>query len=297
MRRFVARVLRGVARRLSPDTSAAPPVPLPAPPPPATFNGGVREFVEGLPSDQNAIDLFAGEWASAAPPAPPLERMGWAPLFADERITWLLEQMGGVEGKRILELGTLEAGHTTMLERAGAAEILSIEMNNRAYMKSLIMKEIMGLKRTRLVLGDFLEYMRRSPPGGWDLLMASGVLYHCREPIEALELMARHSRTIFLWTHYHDASVAVSEAVARKFAEPVEREAHGRIYRMRRYNYGSQFATDSGFCGGPVEYSHWLERDSLMDCLKNLGFAERRIAHDNPQHPNGPSLSILARRP
>src|SRR5215467_13605989 len=60
------------------------------------------------PSPQNALDLFKGRWSSAIPGY----GMGTAELFNDARIEWFLAQYGDVCGKRILELGPLEAGHT-----------------------------------------------------------------------------------------------------------------------------------------------------------------------------------------
>ena len=54
---------------------------------------------------------------------------------------------GSIEGFRILELGPLESGHTYQLERLGAGSILCIEASPEFYLKSLIIKEILGLKR------------------------------------------------------------------------------------------------------------------------------------------------------
>ena len=40
----------------------------------------------------------------------------------------------------------------------------------------------------------------------------------------------------------------------------------------------------------------WMERDALLQVLATLGFDDLRIANDDPDHPAGPALSILARR-
>ena len=54
-------------------------------------------YVRSAPTPQLAIDIFAGEWSSALP-----ERLavtaGAVPLFADDRISWLIRHLGGVEG-------------------------------------------------------------------------------------------------------------------------------------------------------------------------------------------------------
>ncbi|MEZ5286815.1 MAG: hypothetical protein R2712_18800 [Vicinamibacterales bacterium] len=110
------------------------------------------------PSPQNALDIFAGEWASRMPSSAPVLRAGQAALFDDPRLAWPLERLGGVAGRRVLELGPLEGGHTYMLDRAGAREIVAIEGNTRAYLKCLVAKEILGIPSGRFVCGDFAAY-------------------------------------------------------------------------------------------------------------------------------------------
>ncbi len=76
-------------------------------------------YVHAAPSGQAALQIFDGEWSSKLPP--PYDKVsGSSELFQDARIEWMLEVLGGVKGLRVLELGPLEAGHTCMLERAGA---------------------------------------------------------------------------------------------------------------------------------------------------------------------------------
>jgi SAM-dependent methyltransferase len=79
----------------------------------------------------------------------------------------------------VLELGPLEGGHSFMFERLGAREVIAIEANPRAYLKCLIIKELLDLRRVRFLCGDFLEYLRADGTD-FDLVFASGVLYHMR---------------------------------------------------------------------------------------------------------------------
>src|SRR4028119_854753 len=102
------------------------------------------------PSPQNALDIFKGEWASCLPGSLSVLQAGKGQLFEDSRILWSVEQVGGgtIKGKKIIELGPLEAGHTYMMETLGADSITAIESNTRAYLKCLIIKELLGLKRS-----------------------------------------------------------------------------------------------------------------------------------------------------
>ena len=130
-------------------------------------------YVRQPPSSQNAIDLFAGQWWSAFPSDLSVKAGGLS-LFADERIEWMARELGGVTGWRILELGPLEGAHTAMLEQAGAADVVAIESNSRAYLKCLITKEILGLKRARFLLGDFRGYLAADGADRFDLAVACG---------------------------------------------------------------------------------------------------------------------------
>src|SRR3954447_24127366 len=94
----------------------------------------LNSYVRSAPSAQNALDIFKGEWASRLPSPCADLCAGPLPLFADTRISRFLDEIGGITGKTVLELGPLEGGHSYMLDRAGPSEIVSIEGNSRAYL-------------------------------------------------------------------------------------------------------------------------------------------------------------------
>ena len=60
---------------------------------------------------------------------------GTAQLFEDGRVTWAEEIFGRFAKWNILELGPLEGGHSYMFQNRGADKIISIEANNRAFLK------------------------------------------------------------------------------------------------------------------------------------------------------------------
>lgn len=122
-------------------------------------SGILDEYVMSEPSDQNALDIFQGEWSSKLPSQAGELRAGQISLFEDGRILWAEKKVGGFEGCKIIELGPLEAGHTYMLEKRAANSILAIEANTRAYLKCLIVKEILNLERSRFLPGDFVKYL------------------------------------------------------------------------------------------------------------------------------------------
>jgi len=256
--------------------------------------GILDEYIRSPPSGEAAINIFRGEWSSKLPP-PYDSCTGTSSLFDDARITWAETLLNGFEGLRILELGPLEAGHTTMLERAGAASIKAIEANSRSFLKCLIVKELLGLQRSSFLHGDFMEYLPNTPDR-YDLCVASGVLYHMRDPVEALRLIGGVSDTILLWTHYFDEEAVMKrpELVA-KFSSRASKNMGEFGYDEYRYEYGDALNWQ-GFCGGSSSYSNWLSRDAIIWVLQNLGFDSIEIEFDDLNHQNGPAFAVLARR-
>lgn len=254
------------------------------------------QYVMRDPSDQNILDLFDGEWSSRMPAASELTtKPGTAALFEDGRITWAEQHLGSFSGSEVLELGPLECGHTYMLHERGAKSIISIEANSRAFLKCLCVKELFGLDRAHLRLGDFVAFLRGNEKK-FDATIASGVLYHMQQPMEVLDLMSRSSDRLFIWTHYFDAGViAANEAVAKKFGQPQHASYNGFQYEFARQSY--EKALDwAGFCGGPETQSAWLTRDSILGFLQHCGFSSLETAFEHPNHPNGPSFAICAKR-
>lgn len=252
------------------------------------------EYVMNAPSEQNVLDIFKGEWSSELPGMYGLvTQPGTAKLFEDIRIVWAEETLGKFADCRILELGPLEGGHSYMLQNAGAREVVSIEANTRSFLKCLCIKEIFKLNRVQFLLGDFASFLRESN-SSFDMVIASGVLYHMDKPIELLKLISNASDRIFIWTHYYDHSVISNNSnLAHKFSplRPIE-------YLGVNYDYSVQSYKDAlgwaGFCGGSQSTSKWLTRDSLMCALKEFGYTKIEVNFDQPDHPNGPALALCA---
>lgn len=252
-------------------------------------------YIKSEPSAQNALDIFKGEWWCRFPPPYDQLRAGNLHIFNDARITWAISQWGDLAGKSILELGPLEGAHAYMFERAGAGSVTSIEANTHAYLKCLIVKEILGLTHTRFLCGDFLEYLRNSPPR-FDAVCASGVLYHMTVPIELLALIGKVTDRLFLWTHYYDAEhVRANRTLAKRFTATLDSDYEGLPYRLHRYQYRGSFVRRE-FCGGTRPYAHWLSREDILAALKHFGFAAVETAFELPDHTDGPSFALVAHK-
>lgn len=250
-------------------------------------------YVISMPSHQNAVDVVPG-WNCSFPPEFAVTA-GSLATYQDPRIAWMLEKFGSAANKSVLELGPLEGGHTVMLERAGA-EVDAVEANQLAYLRCLITKEIFGMSRSRIWMGDFVKWLEATEKK-YDLIVASGVLYHLNDPLHLIELIARRSDAVYFWTHFMNENYMPPQDPRRQvFApSPEIQEFHGLKVRtyLRTYLNADK---NANFCGGPMDEHRWLERDDLLAALGAVGFTHIELNAEEPDHQFGPAISIFAHK-
>ncbi len=260
--------------------------------------GAEGVFCRELPTPKTAVDIFRGQWSSEFPA--PFQGLtgGAAKLFEDGRITYADEQFGGIKGMRVIELGPLEGGHSYMLDRLGAAEVIAVEANQRAFLRCLLAKELSGMPSVRFLCGDFVPFLRDATDEGrsWDLCLAVGVLYHQPDPVALLELATSVSDRLLLWTHYYDADLLqANPTVGARYSEPITTTTAGYEHVLYRHDYGTAPGW-RGFCGGLQTWTSWMTRDGILGALDHFGFDVKGITFDHRSHPNGPAFCLVAER-
>lgn len=253
----------------------------------------LTRYERGTPDQQRAFDLFAGRWSSWIPT---VSNTGNVPLFADHRIEWLVGELGDVSGWDVLDLGSLEGGHTWMLEQRGA-RVTAIEANVGAFLRCLVVKNQLDL-RARFVLGDITnpdtDFGRR------DLVIASGIFYHLLDPIEVVTRIASSTERLFIWTQYFDKDLdrwSVDPAWLATSPwdpdHPIVTDVEGHPIELVPFHYQERRAT---FSGGAEPTAYWFVRDDLLTLLGVLGFDDVQVTMDEPDAPNGPAFCVLAQR-
>jgi hypothetical protein len=253
-------------------------------------------YVRTHPSDQNAVDIFKGEWSSKFPDSFKISTGGTADLFEDQRITWAESQGVVFKGKTVLELGPLEAGHTWMIDQRGPKEILAIEAHERAYLRCLIVKELTQMKSARFFHGNFDEFLD-SNDKHFDICLASGVLYHSIQPVKLLNSICRCCDQLILWTHYFDEAAIREHAPAlfKRIGDVEHIEHQGHSIQLHPFHYQEE-ASKEGFCGGLNSNSLWLEKSGIESILAMNGFKITANGFDHPHHPNGPAIAMIAQK-
>jgi Methyltransferase domain len=250
-----------------------------------------RKFEHRAPSIQNAVDVFEGKWACNFDGLLPGIVAGSGPLFtSDPRPGFAAKSLGvdgRLDGMSVLELGPLEGAHTYQLEKLGAAEVLAIESNAEAYLKCLIVKELLNLKIARFMIGDFTKYLDEVDRK-FDLVVASGVLYHMADPIGLIERISKVTGKCFVWTHYYDEAHYAGPTRERIVSETY---AGVEMFSLRYADpdYGK-------FWGGNEPTAVWLKRDDILGLFAQMGLAKLTVFEDNPHHPNGACITFAVSR-
>ncbi|MCF3651847.1 hypothetical protein [Synoicihabitans lomoniglobus] len=254
-------------------------------------------YTDQPPSPQALVDLFKGEWSTRFPAAVGVETGGTAGLCEDERVTWALTQLAAhghaIADATTLEVGPLEAGHTYMLEQAGAATVTSVESNARSFQKCLLVKELMQLNRTRFLYGDILGHLETTNDT-YDIGIACGILYHMTNPVRLIELLTQRCRSVYIWTVFYDPDFyRQNPDKAEKFSATATTNHAGYTHTLHRHEYGEALEW-KGFCGGPRPHCQWMERDQILGALAHFGFTKQTV-RDEP-NPHGSALSVVASR-
>jgi hypothetical protein len=191
----------------------------------------------------------------------------------DARITQFFEVFPNV--KTILELGSLEGGHSFALARSPSVErVVAIEARSKSIENAKFVQNLLKDKKVEFIEAD-LEKTDLTRFGAFDAVFCSGILYHLPEPWKLIERCRDLSPKIFIWTQY------ACENEAKKFANG---------YRGKWYREGGWRDPLSGVS----KYSFWLSMGSLVNLLTTNNYKDIRIIENNLKHPNGCAVTLAA---
>ena len=112
------------------------------------------------------------------------------------------------EARRILELGSLEGGHTIGLARLpGIESVLGLEGRAPNLERARLAQELYAVPNIEFQRAN-LEQTRLADFGRFDAIYCCGLLYHLPEPWKLIEQFAGVAPGFFLWTHYCSETLA-----------------------------------------------------------------------------------------
>ncbi|MFO0850940.1 MAG: methyltransferase domain-containing protein [Gemmataceae bacterium] len=211
-----------------------------------------------------AIDLGGG--LSTLPPAP------------DWRLARIVQIARDVlrrplAGCRVLDLACLE-GHYSIEPALKGATVLGIEGRADNIAKARFAAEALGLQNCRFVQED-VRSLSASTHGAFDLVIASGILYHLDAPA-ALDFVAAIADVCT------DCAIIDTYVAARPEAETRWRETvyHGRYYREHAAGATDREKLADLWASIDNTRSFWLTKPSLLNLLTDVGFATVLECHN-----------------
>lgn len=179
------------------------------------------------------------------------------------------------EARRILELGSLEGGHTIGLARLpGIESVLGVEGRGANLERARLAKELYEIPKIEFLQAN-LEQTRLADFGHFDAIYCCGLLYHLPEPWKLVEQFAAVAPGLFLWTH----------CCSETLADSCEQGYKGR----RQVEGGSDEALS-----GLSHDSFWPTLGSLCTMLTSNGFSELHLLQNDTEHVNGPAITLAA---
>jgi hypothetical protein len=255
-------------------------------------------YCKECPSDQTALDIFKGFWKSALPAELGLRTGDEAHFFQDPRVLWFQSLLpSGFSGLDILELGPFEGYDTYLFGKLGAKTITSIEANNINFLKCVLLKDVLNLD-VKFLHGDFVEFLKNSQKN-YDVVWASGILYHSERPIDLLSQIARHTNRLFIWTHYFDKSVLSNFNKAYFDSAKNQRQMFSdRMYTLHYRSYLISNPEDNlplHYEGGQQPFAYWMSLEDIYSVLRSLGFNTFRTQEEGA-FSGMPYIGMLAER-
>ncbi|MGI8639062.1 MAG: class I SAM-dependent methyltransferase [Pyrinomonadaceae bacterium] len=191
----------------------------------------------------------------------------------DERIQQFFTDFPAV--KTILELGSLEGGHSFALaQNPNVEKVVAVEAREKNIEKAKFIQRLLDDKKVEFIEAD-LEKTDLTKLGTFDAVFCSGLLYHLLEPWKLIEQCGKISPNIFIWTQY------ACENEAKKFSNG---------FRGKWYREGGWLDPLSGVS----KYSFWLSMGSLISLLTTNDFKDIHIIENNLNHPRGCAITLSA---
>lgn len=194
----------------------------------------------------------------------------------DVRIKWFKEHF--LHAENILELGSLEGGHSFVLARLpNIKRVIGIEGRKANIDRAKFIQGIFEETKVDFIKAN-IEKFEFSNLGNFDVVFCVGLLYHLPKPWKLIEQMSKISKGLFLWTHY----------INPEKAKIVRMHYPGFVYREWK------FLIDP--LSGLSPASFWPTKASLLQMLNDYGFMDTTIIEDNPTHEHGPAITLVAKK-
>jgi SAM-dependent methyltransferase len=173
-------------------------------------------------------------------------------------------------GARVLELGSLEGGHSLPLAIRGY-KVTAVEAREENLRRAKYVRRLLNVRHVKFVHAD-LERTPLTSFGRFDCVLCAGLLYHLPEPWRLIDELPSCAPATLIRTHY---------------ASSAEVEVNGL-----QGSWYTEGARDEPLAGLSPK-SFWLTLPSMLGRLEQAGFRHVEIV-GFPEHSSGPLVTIFA---
>lgn len=180
--------------------------------------------------------------------------------------------------RHILELGSLEGGHTCALAmRPGVKRVIGIEGRQSNIERAQFVASVYHIGQVEFQQAN-LETYDLSSLGRFDAVFCVGLLYHLPNPWDLIHRISQASDNVFIWTHY-----------------AADSKANTIVNGYRGIKY-QEFGLSDPLSGMSAE-SFWPTLNDLKTMLGKDGFNAIQIVDQALDHPHGPGVTLAASKP
>jgi SAM-dependent methyltransferase len=191
----------------------------------------------------------------------------------DVRIDLVVAACGGsLAGRTVVDLGCLEGGFTLAFAALGAERAVGIEARELSVRRCELARDLLRLDAAEFVHGDIKEVLA----GGrrYDVVFASGILYHLADPAEFLRTMRSACTSVAVI----DTHVAREHAASHDCSDLRELVSGGETYRGRMFPEYSRGSSDGEreeflWAAWSDHDSFWPLEDELVRMIQDAGFS------------------------
>jgi SAM-dependent methyltransferase len=185
---------------------------------------------------------------------------------------------GGFAGNRVLDIGCLE-GYFSLECALHGADVVGIDAKEINLKKCEFVKSVLGVPNVSFMLGDAMD-VTRERYGGFDAVLALGLLYHLDDPVSFLSRAAEVCDGFLVL----DTLVALEDEAQTiddwkpelsdlRELQLGEKSYPGRLYREFEDGTDEVERAFSTTASHVNDLSVWLTEDALVSVLADVGFA------------------------
>ena len=169
---------------------------------------------------------------------------------------------------RIVDLGCMEGGYSLELARIGYS-VVGIEGRLAHFKRCQFLKETFRFEHLEFIHGIVQDLDEH---GTFDVVYASGILYHLDSPVDFLMRIGKVTKKLLLLNTHYSGERVPSRFRHKLSALTTHEGKRGRWYEEWPPGTDPEEVAEMSRSSIGNHRSFWLRKDSLLDTIREAGF-------------------------